>query len=299
MDPIAKAMSAQGGDLEEIAKLLYGDGAWEFISKKKMDEESKNRTQARIGLATNALGIAAGTEALVGATRKYRAAGKVPSKALTPFKEPKAPSGLGRAFSRVGEFGAKHPKALAGAAVGLQAANLAGDAVANRVLARNAKKKTGVAKRQLAPIENGEVTKSVDIETTFEISKVDTDKRQVFGWASVITMDGKPVVDLQDDYMAMETIEKAAYDYVKSSRKGGDMHDRDGEGPRHVSDMIESFVVTDEKKEKLGLPADFPTGWLVGFQVNDDDTWKLVKDGKRTQFSIHGSGQRVEKVLDE
>lgn len=297
MDPIAKAMSAQGGDLEEIAKLLYGDGAWEFISKKSFDEESKNRTQARIGLATNALGIAAGTEALVGATKKYRSVGKLPSAPKTGgFKLPK---GIATPLGKVGEFGAKHPKALAGAAVGLQAANLAGDAVANRVLARNAKKKpSGIAKRHLAPIENGEVTKSVDIETTFEISKVDTDKRQVFGWASVITMDGKPVVDLQDDYMAMETIEKAAYDYVKSSRKGGDMHRRNGEEPHHVSDMIESFVVTDEKKEKLGLPEDFPTGWLVGFQVNDDDTWKLVKDGKRTQFSIHGSGQRVEKVLD-
>jgi len=72
-----------------------------------------------------------------------------------------------------------------------------------------------------------------------------------------------------------------------------------GDDPRHVSDLIESFVVTDEKKKLLGLPADMPTGWLVGFQVHDDDTWNLVKSGKRKGFSIHGSGKRVDHVLED
>jgi len=291
----ARALSAAGGDLAEIAKLLYGDGAWEFVAKRSLDEESKNRTQARIGLATNVLGITAGGAALGGEIKRTRQAFQGAPKP-GDIKVLKAPGRFKKLGVAGAEFAAKHPKGLALAGLGLQGANLAGDAVANRVLARNAKKQ--VAKRQLTEVHDGEVSKNVEIDTTFEISKVNADKRQVFGWASVITMNGEPVVDLQDDYMAMETIEKAAYDYVKSSRKGGNMHARNGEEPHHVSDMIESFVVTDEKKEKLGLPADFPTGWLVGFQVNDDETWNQVRDGKRTQFSIHGSGQRVTKVLD-
>jgi hypothetical protein len=130
-----------------------------------------------------------------------------------------------------------------------------------------------------------------------EFAKVDSDKRQVFGWASIVEVDGVPVVDLQGDYIDIEEVEKSAYDYVVKSRKGGDMHRRDGEVPVHVSDMIESFIVTPEKREKMGLPDSVPSGWWVGYQINDDEAWNLVKSGKRTGFSIHGRGQRTPDVL--
>lgn len=365
MDPIAKALSERGETLAEVAELLYGDGAWEFIAKRS-SQEQRERTQARVGLASNAVGITAGTAGLASAMKDDRleTGGKVARgiyRAGKGIENTAMRTKAGRGYyTKI-----KNPKVAAGlavGAVGLQAANLAGDAVANRVLARSAKKQpvakgmlrqirttvknaenasmhaeratrkaerliptrkqaalagtgfvaaTGAAnygatyagtkrgvRAGLKPVDTTELQKNFDWDARIEISKVNEDKRQVFGWASVITKNGEAVVDLQNDFMAMETIEKAAYDYVKSSRKGGDMHRRNGAEPHHVSDMIESFVVTDEKKEKLGLPEDFPTGWLVGFQVNDEETWKLVKDGKRTQFSIHGSGQRVEKVLD-
>lgn len=131
-----------------------------------------------------------------------------------------------------------------------------------------------------------------DITWHGEISKVNEDKRQVFGWASVVEMNGEPIVDRQGDYISIDEIEKSAYTYVQKSRKGGDMHKRDASGPRHVSDMIESFVVTPEKVEKMGLPEDTPIGWWVGYQIHDEDTWNIVKSGGRTGFSIHGSGQR-------
>ena len=140
------------------------------------------------------------------------------------------------------------------------------------------------------------VKKDVDFEIRGEVSKMNVDLKQVFGWASVIEMNGQPVIDLQDDIMTIETIEKAAYDYVHKSRKGGRQHQRDGDQPMHVSDMIESFVLTPEKKEQMGLPNTTPTGWWVGFQINDDDTWAAYKDGKLKEFSIHGSG--VRKTVD-
>lgn len=55
------------------------------------------------------------------------------------------------------------------------------------------------------------------------------------------------------------------------------------------------MVFTPEKIEKMGLPAGIlPTGWWVGFRVEDDALWDSVKKGERLAFSIHGSGVRKE-----
>ena len=136
-----------------------------------------------------------------------------------------------------------------------------------------------------------------DIELECEFSKVDADKRQVFGYASVVKINGEDVVDKQGDHIDIEELEKSAYDYVIKSRKGGNMHRRSGDEPVHVSDMIESFVLTPEKIEKMGLPEDTPLAWWVGFKVNDDETWDEIKSGQKKAFSVHGRGNRVEKVL--
>jgi hypothetical protein len=134
-----------------------------------------------------------------------------------------------------------------------------------------------------------------------QISKVDTDRRQVFGWCSLSEINGERHIDLQGDYVPIDEIEKSAYRYVIQSRKGGDMHRRVkkglttnfGDEPLHTADLVESFVVTPEKLSKMGLPENaLPLGWWVGFQVNDDEQWQLVKEGKRTGFSIHGTGVR-------
>lgn len=132
-----------------------------------------------------------------------------------------------------------------------------------------------------------------DVTWYGEFAKADDDKRQVFGWASVVSLDGLPVVDRQGDWITPDEIEKAAYKYVHESRKGGHQHKRtDDDQPFHASDMIESIVFTPEKIAKMGLPDDFPVGWWVGYQVRDEDTWAKVKKGEVTGFSIHGRGRR-------
>lgn len=131
-----------------------------------------------------------------------------------------------------------------------------------------------------------------------EIAKMDSAKRQVFGFAMVTHIDGEPVIDRQGDFTPLEEIEKAAYTYVIESRKGGDMHARDGDKPLHTSDLVESFVITPEKLQQMGLEENaLPHGWWVGFKVNDDKQWQDVVEKRRTGFSIHGSGRRVEKML--
>ena len=157
---------------------------------------------------------------------------------------------------------------------------------------RGYKKTPGDTSRPVAPQE--EAAKSWDGLAEFSVVKADDDKRQVFGWASIIERDGEPVLDRQGDVISEAEMEKSAYKYVLESRKGGHQHQRDEltGGPKHVSDLIESLALTKEKKERMGLPANSPTGWWVGFHVKDDETWRKVKNGEVTAFSIHGKGRR-------
>jgi len=320
-----------------LAAALYGDGAWEIVKAKTLSErEKRERTQARVGLASNVVGLGAGLAATPGAIAAVRPAVRsargLPAHSPVSTNKAKLLRPVARSKAvRATLKTLKKPKVAAGLIIGnaaLQVANVGGDAVANRVLSRSAnagqpKKKKPVAKglfdRKKPKLEDqpkaklvrvgvaagaaasaaateqakkelkGKVGKSVDFTIKGEISK-SNDKRQVFGWASVVELNGEPIVDLQGDYMAIDVIEKAAYDYVHSSRRGGDMHAVGS----HASDLIESFIVTPEKKAQLNLPDDMPVGWWVGFQVNDDKVWEMVKDGKRPEFSIHGSGQRVD-----
>ena len=152
--------------------------------------------------------------------------------------------------------------------------------------------KIATTKGKLTAIKAKVDKRDVEITWSGEIAKADSDKQQLFGWASVIEVNGEPIIDLQGDRISAEEMEKSAYEYVVKSRKGGDMHLRDEWQPVHKSDMIESFMVTPEKRDAMGLPSSVPTGWWVGFQVNDPEVWSKVKSGERTGFSIHGRGRR-------
>lgn len=117
----------------------------------------------------------------------------------------------------------------------------------------------------------------------------------VFGWAYITkTTDGEVIVDKQGDFVDDDReLEDAAYEFVKGEGLGDEMH---LEVP--VSKLVESVVFTPEKIEKMGLAGDaLPTGWWVGFQVDDDRVWADVKTGRYKAFSIGGSGFR-EKMED-
>jgi hypothetical protein len=295
----------------EVADLLFGGGADELIAKMNPAQsdlatrKKRERTQAQVGLASNVVGIAAGAAGLHEAAGSYKALKyKAKHGVEMPEKAPKTK--LGGQFKAVK---GKYAIPLAAGAVGLQGANLAGDAIANRVLARSARKEPNVkggaptaireAKKKtettfgkglLVPVEKRD---EVDVIWSGEIAKAVEDKQQIFGWASVVEVNGEPVVDLQGDYISHEEMEKAGYEYVMKSRRGGDMHLRDDWQPVQKSEMIESFIVTPEKREAMGLPDNVPSGWWVGFQVQDPDVWQKVKSGERTGFSIHGHGKRT------
>lgn len=118
-------------------------------------KEKRERTEARVGLASNALGIAAGTAAL--ATAAQNPALKKPSAA-------NAGPVTGRLARKIKSPGRAGQLIRAGAvgATALQAANLGGDIVANRVLSREAKKGSKVEKS----IEQSLVSKSDEVRVT-------------------------------------------------------------------------------------------------------------------------------------
>ena len=143
-------------------------------------------------------------------------------------------------------------------------------------------------------IENEEEEEDIGFTFDIDVTKRDEDERLVFGWAMFAENPENPgsgelFIDKQDDFITPEDLENTAYEYVLTSRSGGVMHAVKG-----TSELVESMVFTPEKLEKMGLPEDAVSAgaWWLGFRVNDDDAWDLVKRSKLLSFSIEGTAMR-------
>ena len=141
------------------------------------------------------------------------------------------------------------------------------------------------SKLKLQPIKKSE-------NRPFEIYKTDSEKKQVFGWASVsVTIEGHQLEDLQNDIIDPEDLEQAAYEYVLNFRDTGEEH---RPWARKKGKLIESCVFTEEKQRAMGIPPGIlPVGWWIGFQITDDRTWESIKNGNYKMFSVEGTAVRV------
>ena len=222
---------------------------------------------------------------------------KVPS-----VKIPSAPTPA-EAARTAARISATNTKATKQIAQGTDVANMlgttSGKVLAGGVAATGAVKIKQATKKPALTYAPDGMAKSDGVVFSGTFSKFDEDKHLAFGWASVVSKGGVPVIDKQGDYISIDDLETAAYTYVVKSRVGGDNHQRTGPTAFKASDMVESIVFTDDKVEKMGLPDDFPRGWWVGFKVHDENVWSEVRKGNRTGFSIHGKGIRSEQSVDE
>jgi cation transport regulator ChaB len=143
----------------------------------------------------------------------------------------------------------------------------------------------GVFFRQDAPQYNGqgEGMESVGVKLSGTILKADDDERIVWGWASVVTEKGVPVVDKQGDVISPEEISKAATEFMLDVRVAKAMHD--GEQIGHV---VHSFPLTNELAKALGIQSE-REGWIIAQKITDDETWARVKSGELSAFSIGGN----------
>lgn len=140
--------------------------------------------------------------------------------------------------------------------------------------------------KDLSPVDNA--LKSAGWSIPVKITKADPDQMMIFGWASVVEKDGRLVIDKQGDIVLPADLESAVYDYVLYARQHGDMHKNIGTGR-----LIESMVFTKEKQDALGIDLG-KVGWFVGYKVDDPRVWEANKRGELPEFSIGGSGKRIE-----
>lgn len=130
------------------------------------------------------------------------------------------------------------------------------------------------------------------------IVKKQQPEKKIFGWANVaVNKAGEQLIDWQGDVIDPEELEKAAYEHVLEFRETGERHDP---ALRSKGRLIESVMFTKEKMAAMGIPeGTVPEAWWVGFQIDDDETWKKIEDGTYKMFSIDGSGKRTPIEMTE
>lgn len=124
-------------------------------------------------------------------------------------------------------------------------------------------------------------------EPLFSIVKTDLEERMIWGWGSVITVKGEPVVDRQQDIIELSELKQAVYHFMDNHRVGGEMHKLLG-----VGTVVESLVFSAELQKALKIDLG-KEGWFVGVRVDNDATWERVKKGELRSFSLGGSAERV------
>jgi hypothetical protein len=159
------------------------------------------------------------------------------------------------------------------------------EAHARDALARGAANESG---KRLAKIRAAVARKypgikvsKVDVQRVVPIWKDDA-KQIVYG---VVLTPG--VEDSQGDIVSAADIEKAAHQFLVESRK----HDVQHDGRPAAVETVESFIAPDDMTV-AGQPV-LKGSWVMGAHVSDRELWREVETGKRTGFSIGGTGERI------
>lgn len=127
----------------------------------------------------------------------------------------------------------------------------------------------------------------MDFSISINFEKADLSGKTVAGWASVASVDGKPVTDYQGDIISIDELRKAAHKFVCDARVAKAMH-----AGNQVGEVVESVIVDDDFAKALGI-TDGKRGWWVRMAIHDPEIQKGVRDGKYRAFSIGGKGRRT------
>lgn len=123
-----------------------------------------------------------------------------------------------------------------------------------------------------------------------EILKTDEEHRVVYGWASVISENGAPVIDNQGDVIEPDELLKATTQFMLNVRKAKLMHKGGA-----IGEVIHSFPLVSDIAKAFGIDAD-REGWIVGVKIHSDQVWKQIKQGTFRAFSIGAEAEREEVI---
>lgn len=128
-----------------------------------------------------------------------------------------------------------------------------------------------------------QVRKDEDMSERDMFRKFDLEKRLVYAEVYLPDME-----DAHGHSMTAEEIEKMAHGFMKNRRTTSiDLnHDNNVE---YGCAMVESFIARD------GDPDYMPGAWVGVVKVENDEIWKMIKDGEITGFSFEGMGYVVEE----
>ena len=141
--------------------------------------------------------------------------------------------------------------------------------------------------------------------SNLQLTKVDEDRKMVFGFFSINKIGEELLEDSQNDLIETEELEKAAYNFVLDARVSGEEHLRKG-----VGQLVESIVFTYEKQEaiqktlqdfgiedaKIDLGVE---GWFGGFLITDEEVLQKVAKGEYPMFSVGGKAEERIELEDE
>lgn len=130
------------------------------------------------------------------------------------------------------------------------------------------------------------MTQDINHSVEGQVLKVDNEERLVYGWASVISENGKTLVDRQGDVISAPTLTKAVNKFMQHVRVGKEMH-----SGNQIGVVVNSWVFTKELNKAIGVQSG-REGWVVAFKVFDDDVWEKVKSGELSAFSIGGRARK-------
>ena len=115
------------------------------------------------------------------------------------------------------------------------------------------------------------------------IEKIDKAERLVYGWASVATVDGKALKDMQGEIVPVDAIKAAMPGWLEWGGPIRVMHQPIAAGTTKHAQIIEG-----PDKDKEGL--------YIGAFIGDNDAWQKVQDEILRGFSI--GGEKLEKIGD-
>ena len=98
------------------------------------------------------------------------------------------------------------------------------------------------------------------------------------------------VPDSDGDFMTAESIQEAAYSFMKKLR--GQRIDVNHDNSVVDAGVVESFIARD------GDPTFVPGAWVVGVHIEDSDVWDKVVKGELNGFSMQGVGVSSEVELE-